>query len=99
MTYDVDLPSLYAVLRAAAGIIIALILAYIALKDDWFLPKMVKVMLWAVVGAIGGGIIGMADNEIETTQGVLLGAFWGALLAFVRLPKERRKDEDETEPQ
>jgi hypothetical protein len=95
MAYDVDVQSLYAVLRAAAGIIIALILAYIVCKD-WPLPKMVKVVIWAIIGAIGGAVIGMADNEIETAQGALLGAFWGGLLAFIGLSNERRKDKDET---
>jgi hypothetical protein len=89
MAYELDWAALSAVLRAGAGLLIGLLLVYIVRKD-WPIPTAIRVIIWALIWAIGGAIIGMADDEIELIEGVLLGAFWGALLALVGLSRGRR---------
>jgi hypothetical protein len=77
-----DWQALSLILLSLGGLIIALALAYI-IRKNWPIPEIVRVLIWAVIWAIGGAIIGLVDNEIEVTEAVLLGAFWGALLGFV----------------
>jgi hypothetical protein len=47
--------------------------------------KLIRIILWTALWAIGGAIIGLADDQVGVGEGLLLGAFWGVLLAFIYL--------------
>jgi hypothetical protein len=79
-----DWQAVTSVLVSVAGVIVALILVYLVRKD-WPIPKITRIMMWAMIWAIGGAIVGLADDEVEITEGILLGALWGTLLAVIGL--------------
>jgi hypothetical protein len=79
-----DWQALAPILRTVAAAAIALALFFLVRKEQ-SLPKGAKIFIWAAIWAIGGAIIGQADDEIEVMEAALLGACWGALLAGISL--------------
>lgn len=79
-----DWPALAPVLRTVAGALAVLALFFLVRKGVT-LPKAARILIWAMIWAIGGAIISQADNEIEMIEAALLGACWGAILAGVSL--------------
>ncbi|MCB0211911.1 MAG: hypothetical protein KDJ52_21400 [Anaerolineae bacterium] len=81
--FNIDLPTLYILGSAVAGIATIFILVYM-IRKDWPRSKFVDIVVWAVAWAIGGAIVGMADNDIRQSTAIFMGALWGALIAIVQ---------------
>ncbi|MCB9098707.1 MAG: hypothetical protein H6632_04135 [Anaerolineales bacterium] len=81
--FVLDWETLYILSGSAAGIATILILSYL-IRQDWPRSKGVDITVWAVIGAIAGAIIGLADNDIKPSSAILMGAVWGGLIALVK---------------
>lgn len=82
--FELDWNSFLTIGSAAAGIAAMVALAYLV-RADWPRPKIVDILIWAIIWAIGGAIVGMADTEVEPSTAILLGALWGILLTLVQI--------------
>ncbi|MCB0197485.1 MAG: hypothetical protein KDJ65_36400 [Anaerolineae bacterium] len=81
--FDINLETLYIIGSAVAGVVTILILVYL-IRKDWPRSKFVDIIVWAVAWAIGGAIVGLADNDIRQSTAIIIGALWGALIAMVQ---------------
>lgn len=81
--FVLDWETLYILSGSAAGIATILILSYL-IRQDWPRSKGVDIIVWAVIGAIAGAIIGLADNDIKPSSAIIMGAVSGGLIALVK---------------
>ena len=76
--------TLYIIGSSVVGIVIMLFLTYL-IRKDWPRAKIIDIIVWATIWAIGGAIVGLADDDIRQSTAILMGAIWGALIAVIQI--------------